>query len=216
VVSREPVISSGAPFILYVMDAYCGWCHGFSSRLREFEAANRHQIDFKVISGGLFVGERLRPTSAYAYISDANANIARLTGAQFGEPYKRLLAAGTFIMNSEDAAAALAALRALAPERGIHFAHRLQEAFYLNGRSLSDHHTIIDIAASEGLDTARVQSLLAGDAHKEALSDFSLAGRFGISSYPALLFVHGAQVHFLPATGATIEVLNARLDTLLA
>lgn len=204
------------PFVLYVMDAYCGWCWGFSSRLSEFEAANRHRIAFKVISGGLFMGERVRPMSAFPHIAEANKHIAQLTGARFGEPYEQLLAEGSFKMNSEDAAVGLAALRAVAPERGIHLAHRLQEAFYLNGQSLSDPTTIVDIAASEGLDTGQVQSLLAGEyARKEALSDFTLARQLGVASYPTLLLIDDAQVHSLPATGATIEVLNARLDALM-
>jgi putative protein-disulfide isomerase len=217
-VSQEESMSLGTePCVLYVMDAYCGWCHGFSPRLREFEAANRHRVEFRVISGGLFVAERLRPIGTYAYISDANAHIAQLTGAQFGEPYQRLLADGSFVMNSNDAAEALAALRAFAPERGIHFAARLQEAFYLKGRSLSDHDTIIDIAVSEGLDAAQVHRLLVGKyARKAAAADFSLARRLGVASYPTLLFVEGTQAHVMPATGATIGVLNARLDALLA
>jgi putative protein-disulfide isomerase len=209
-VSRIPA------FILYVMDAYCGWCWGFSSRLREFEAANRHRIAFKVISGGLFIAERARPISFYPHIAEANAHISEITGAQFGEPYQQLLAEGSIVMNSEDAAMGLAALRALAPDRGIHFAHRMQEAFYSEGRSLSDRDTIIDIARSEGLDTAQVRNLLTSEyARKESLSDFSLARRLGVSSYPTLLFIDGDQAHSLPATGATIEALNARLNSLL-
>lgn len=46
-------------YVLYVGDAYCGWCYGFGPRLHEVEAANRGRIAFRVISGGLFVGDRL-------------------------------------------------------------------------------------------------------------------------------------------------------------
>jgi putative protein-disulfide isomerase len=210
------MVSHTPAFILYVMDAYCGWCYGFSSRLREFEAANRHRIAFKVISGGLFIAERARPISAYPHIAEANAHIAELTGAQFGEPYQRLLTEGRFVMNSEDAARGLAALRTVAPERGIDFAHRMQEAFYSEGRSLSDPDTIVDIAASEGLDTAKLRNLLTSEyTRKESLAEFSLARRLGVPSYPTLLLMDGAQAHSLPATGATIEALNERLNTLL-
>jgi putative protein-disulfide isomerase len=30
--------------VVYVMNAYCGWCWGFSARIVEFEAANRHRV----------------------------------------------------------------------------------------------------------------------------------------------------------------------------
>jgi putative protein-disulfide isomerase len=56
---------SKKPCVLYVADAYCGWCFGFGPRLREFEAGNLHRVDFRVISGGLFVGERVQPINRY-------------------------------------------------------------------------------------------------------------------------------------------------------
>ena len=67
--------------VVYVMDAYCGWCWGFSARIVELEASNRHRVPFTAISGGLFTGQRARPISAYPHIPEANARIARLTGA---------------------------------------------------------------------------------------------------------------------------------------
>jgi hypothetical protein len=66
--------------VVYVMDAYCGWCWGFSARIVEFEAANRHRVPFTAISGGLFTGQRARPISAYPHIPEANARIARGIG----------------------------------------------------------------------------------------------------------------------------------------
>jgi putative protein-disulfide isomerase len=45
-------------------------------------------------------------------------------------------------MNSSDAAAALAALRDFAPQKSIHWARELQEAFYARGQSLSEPDTI--------------------------------------------------------------------------
>ena len=49
-----------------------------------------------------------------------------------------------------------------------------------------------------------------------AASDFALARQVGASTYPTLLFVDGPKVQSLPATGAALEVLNERLDALLA
>ena len=106
-----------ATSVLYVMDAYCGWCWGTSERMGEFEAANRHRVAFSVISGGLFVAERAKPMASYPHIPEANERIARLTGAAFGESYRSRLQEGSMIMDSLDAGAALAALRAQDPGR---------------------------------------------------------------------------------------------------
>lgn len=210
-------VSDDTPSVVYVADAYCGWCWGFGERVAEFEQANRGRVRFTVISGGLFTGERAGPISMYPHIPEANARIARLTGATFGGAYQRLLQEGTMVMDSADAAAALAALREQAPERAIHWLHRLQEDFYVHGRCLSDPGTIAGIAAADGLDARRVLDRLAdGSAAALARADFAKARALGVSTYPTLLFVDGLQAHGLPATGTALSTLNEKLDALLA
>jgi putative protein-disulfide isomerase len=44
--------------LIYVWDAYCGWCYGFSKSLRAFYK-NHPDIPLEVISGGLFQGDQL-------------------------------------------------------------------------------------------------------------------------------------------------------------
>ena len=203
--------------IVYVMDAYCGWCWGFSARLTEFEAANRNRVAFTAVSGGLFTGVRVAPIAAYPHIPEANARIAQLTGARFGSAYDQLLKAGEMVMNSLDAAAALAVLRELAPERAIQWAHQLQQAFYERGQSLSERATIARIASEGGLDARAVLSRLQdGSAVAAAEADFALARRLGVSTYPTLLLVNGQEAHSLPANGVGLDDMNRRLDALLA
>jgi putative protein-disulfide isomerase len=208
---------STQPYVLYVADAYCGWCFGFGPRLKEFEAANRDRIDFRVISGGLFVGDRAQPIGQYPHIPDANARIARLTGVRFGPAYNAILEQGTFVLDSAAAAAGLAALRAQDEQRGIEFFHQIQQEFYGEGRSLSDPETYVRIAAATGLDPDRTKQLLAsGDAAKLAQADFATARRLGVTTYPTLLLIDGSKVHRLPATGTALEVLNRELTQALA
>ncbi|MDA8519191.1 DsbA family protein [Acidovorax sp. NCPPB 4044] len=119
------------------------------------------------------------------------------------------------------AAAALtlstAAAQAQAPERAVHWAHALQAAFYGHGLSLSDPGTIAGIADANGLDASAVlRDLREGPAERQAHRDFAMAGQLGAVSYPTLLFVDGAEVHPLPATGTPLDVLNHRLGVLLA
>jgi putative protein-disulfide isomerase len=193
--------------IVYVMDAYCGWCWGFSARLTEFEAANRNRVAFTAVSGGLFTGVRVAPIAAYPHIPEA----------RFGSAYDQLLQAGEMVMNSLDAAAALAVLRELAPERAIQWAHQLQQAFYERGQSLSERATIARIASEGGLDARAVLSRLQdGSAVAAAEADFALARRLGVSTYPTLLLVNGQEAHSLPANGVGLDDMNRRLDALLA
>jgi len=208
---------SKQPFVLYVADAYCGWCFGFGPRLKEFETANRDRVDFRVLSGGLFVGERARPISHYPHIAEANARIARLTGVRFGPAYNAVLEQGTFVMDSAAAAAGLAALRSPDERRGIEYFHQIQQAFYGEGRSLSDPETYARIAAAGGLDPDRTRQMLAsGEAAKLAQADFTLARTLGATTYPTLLLIDGSNIHRLPATGTALEVMNGELSQALA
>ena len=203
---------SKRPHVLYVADAYCGWCFGFGPGLKEFEAANGDRVDFRVISGGLFVGERVQPISQFTHIPEANARIARLTGVRFGPAYDAVLEQGSFVMDSAAAAAGLAALRSQNEGKGIEFFDQIQQAFYGEGRSLSEPETYARIATASGLDSDRTKHMLAsGEAAKLAQADFAMARALGVTTYPTLLVINESHVHRLPATGTTLEVMNLEL-----
>lgn len=173
--------------LLYVFDAYCGWSHGFSSTLREVTA--RHpDLPVEVISGGLFTGARRVPIRQFGYVQGANAQIAELTGAVFGEAYERLIADGSFVMDSEAAARGVAALRGAAPGRAAELAVALQDAFYADGLSLSEPDTYRKVAAAAGLDAEAVATAFASpEAHAAAEADFRRAAELGVTGFPTLL-----------------------------
>ncbi len=201
--------------VIYVMDAYGGWCWGFSQRMREFEATDLHCVAFAAISGGLFIGERAKSIASYPHIPEANERIAQMTGATFSDEYRALPPQGDMLMNSLDTAAGLAVLRAQAPERAVYWAHKMQAAFYGHSLSLSEHATIGGIAAANGLDeAAALRDIKSGTGDTLARSDIELTRQLGVSSYPTLLFVDSRNVHRLPATGTALSMLNQILDTL--
>lgn len=43
---------------IYVWDAYCGWCYGFSNSIRTLHE-NHPEISLTLVSGGLFVGKEV-------------------------------------------------------------------------------------------------------------------------------------------------------------
>lgn len=203
--------------VVYVFDAYCGWCWGFSQRMTEFEQANRDRVKFTVVSGGLFTGSRIVPISDLTHVAGANKRITSLTGAVFGPDFGKVVEEGSFKMDSGAAGAAMAALRAQAPDRAVYWAKQLQAAFYTHGLSLSEPSTIAAIASANGLDEGRIlQSLTDGTAQAQAEADFALARTLQVSSYPTLLYIDGTSVHQLPATGTPLATLNGVLDGLLA
>jgi putative protein-disulfide isomerase len=202
--------------VLYVTDAYCTWCYGFGPTLHNFYEANRHRVLFRVISGGMFVGELRLPIRSYGHIEEVTARIAQRMGVTFGDPYKALLREGSFVQDSEAAAAGFAALRDQAPDLSIAFISAMQQAFYREGLNLSDAETYAMVARDYDLDSERVVSFFTGpEGAAAAQQDFSLARELGVSSYPALLVRRGEIVSRLPSVGNSPEALTRRLDAAL-
>ncbi|MFJ4978002.1 DsbA family protein [Streptomyces coeruleorubidus] len=200
--------------LVYVFDAYCGWSHGFSDTLREVVA--RHPgLPVEVISGGLFTGPRRVPIREFGYVQGANARIAELTGAEFGEAYERLIADGSLVMDSEAAARGVAALCRTAPGRAPELAAAVQHAFYVDGLSLSEAATYRAVAQAAGLDPdAVVSAFQAPEASNVAADDFHRAAGLGVSGFPTLLAVDGDAVTSLARGHATADEVDQRIAAL--
>ncbi|MCW8379631.1 DsbA family protein [Streptomyces justiciae] len=197
--------------LVYVFDAYCGWSHGFSGTLRE--VVSRHpELPVEVVSGGLFTGSRRVPIREFGYVQGANAKIAELTGAEFGPAYDRLIADGSFVMDSEAAARGVAALRQAAPDRAAELAIALQQAFYVDGLSLSDPATYRTVAEAAGLDAAAVVAAFDAPAADDAAeADFRRSAELGVTGFPTLLGFDGDLVTVLAHGHATADDVDRRL-----
>lgn len=172
--------------ITYFFDAYCGWCYAASPALRALAEAD--DVDINVVHGALFAGDRAAPIREYAHIPAANERIAALTGAQFGQPYEELLASGTLVLDSDDAARGLAALQEVAgPERDLELAAAMQSAFYVDGLSLSEVGTYQVLAERLGLDAGSVVGALSSATAAERAAEAQrYARQLGVDHYPTL------------------------------
>ena len=149
-----------------------------------------------MVSGGLFTGPRRVPIREFGYVQGANAKISELTGAEFGDGYERLIADGSFVMDSEAAARGVAALRQAAPDRAVELAAALQRAFYVDGLSLSDPATYRDgrRGGRPGRRRRRRRLRRARGAGRRRQADFRRAAELGVTGFPTLLAVDGDRV----------------------
>ena len=199
--------------LTYGFDAYCGWCYGFGPAVRAFAAENRDRIDLRVLSGGLFTGSKAQPIGSYPHIPQANKRISELTGVEFGQGYQAVLEAGTRLMDSEDAAAGLIALRREDLSRSVEFAGAIQSAWYLDGADLADVEVYRRLAGELGLDADRVAAAFEDpSARSEAQEDFRELRRLGVDSYPTLLLHTETGDHRLGGPVADAKTLTEALD----
>lgn len=197
--------------LIYVWDAYCGWCYGFSNSLKDLHEAHP-ELELTVLSGGLFIGPKKAPISSYPHIPGANMRISQLTGAKFGEQYNELLKEGSFVLDSEAAARGFSALKSFAPEKAYYLAADMQTKFYYEGKSLSDEETYREIARDHNLDEDAVADRFRDSiSATEAFNEFEEVQNLGVHSYPTLFLKKGDEYISLGGGVMTVDKLEASL-----
>ncbi|WP_416885975.1 DsbA family protein [Marinospirillum sp.] len=200
--------------LIYVGDAYCGWCWGRAPQWQALAAVWQQELPVEVISGGLFIGPRVQPMARLPYLASANLQIQQMTGAEFGAPYQALLSEGRFCMDSMQAARGLISLKSQAPERATELFHLLQAAFYQQGLDLGASATYQQLAQTAGLDPDAILHTYA-TSEAQAVAEFQLARQLGVEHYPSLVLWHQHQAHPLPISTASLEELHLQIRALL-
>jgi putative protein-disulfide isomerase len=138
--------------LIYVYDALCGWCYGFSGIITEFVGNHPELTDVEVISGGMVRGERVGPISGMAsYLSKAYKEVEDRTGVKFGDAFlNETLVEGTAILNSLPPSIALSIFKTKKPEEQLQFASGIQKAIYYDGKKPEDPNLYSELALPLG------------------------------------------------------------------
>lgn len=179
---------------MYVFDALCGWCFGFSPTVKHVARALEGEVELEVVSGGLKRGARVgRLDEVAPYIRTAYRDVERATGVRFGRAFlDGPLARGDLVLDSLPPARALAVVKAIRPDLSLEFAAGLHDAIYLRGLQPRDPALASLLAGSLGLDVAVFDEAFASPRSIElAEQDFTRAAVLGVSSYPTLVLVTG-------------------------
>ena len=191
------------PELIYIYDAYCTWCYGFSNVVRQLSAHYGHRLDYSVLSGGMVRGARVAPIAAVApLLAQGYQQVAATTGAVFGAPFLNLLAEGTALVDSEMTGAALTVFKRYRPAQALDFAHVLQSSFYQKGIDLSNYEAYRPIFQDFGLDTEGVLSEMASDELRyETMVEFQTIDNWGIKGFPCALLKLPDNQYFMIAKG---------------
>ncbi len=204
--------------LIYVYDALCGWCYGFSPVITEFHEQHKDEMEFEVLSGGMITGGRIGPIGEVAgYISQAYKDVERATGVQFGEGFlKGILEEGSAIFTSIPPSVALTVFKQHQPEHAISFAARLQKAIYYDGIEPTDYSAYGKLAAEFGLDAdAFVAQMKEDESLKMIRAEFQRAGAMGVTGFPTIFLEQNGQYTVLARGYVPKERLQAALDRVL-
>ena len=198
--------------VIYVYDALCGWCYGFSSVINEFEEKYKDQVSFEVVSGGMITGNRIGPIGEVApYISWAYKDVEKATGIKFGEKFlNETLKDGKAIFTSIPLAIAMSVFKKLQPNNSIAFASALQKAIYYDGMEPENINAYGAIAQKFDLDADSFVVAMRDSANLElAKKDFQKSKELGVSGFPTVFVEIDNTYHKLSSGYLSLKSLES-------
>lgn len=143
----------------YIFDPLCGWCYAAAPLVEAARHIPRLQLQW--YAGGMLAGPQAKRINAdwRAHVLPHDQRIHQLTGQPFGEAYTDglLNQVGTLLDSAPPITALLAVQTMAQPAdrpavHALDLLHRIQQAHYVQGRTISDADTLQQIAAEAGLD----------------------------------------------------------------
>lgn len=205
--------------IIYVYDALCGWCYGFSQVIDLLYDNYGNQLEFEVVSGGMVTGERIGPVSDMAdYISRAYIDVENASGVKFGKAFiETTLYRDDVVFSSVEPAIALSVFKTLQPQNAVKFASAIQKAIYFHGAEPALFATYADLAMDFGISRADFLEKM-NDPQSLALAevDFQRSKSLGVNGFPTIFYedTNGDLVQ-LSRGFTSYENIVARLKPLL-
>jgi putative protein-disulfide isomerase len=183
--------------LLYVMDPMCSWCWGFAPVAEALvEQARAAGLPLHLVVGGLRTGSgaALEPTTK-RYILEHWQAVKDTTGQSFR--FDGALPDG-FVYDTEPACRAVVAARSLDPDIAWQLVKEIQQAFYLDGRDVTQASVLTELAEKAGL--PKIEFAEAFDSAEQlaaTASDFGWVQDLGIAGFPTLLAERKGQLALL-------------------
>lgn len=180
--------------LLYVMDPMCSWCWGFAPVFQSLaEQAQAQGVELHLIAGGLRTGSGAAlDNTTRNYILEHWQAVADATGQPF--KFDGALPDG-FVYDTEPACRALVTARNLDPQSAWPLVKLIQQAFYAEGRDVSQASILVELAEKAGL--PRIVFAEAFDSveqHAATADDFTWVQDLGIAGFPTLLAERDGQL----------------------
>lgn len=198
--------------LLYVMDPMCSWCWGFAPVADALvEQARVAGLPLHLVVGGLRTGSggALEPATR-RYILEHWQAVKDTTGQSFR--FDGALPDG-FVYDTEPACRAVVAARSLDPDIAWRLVKEIQQAFYLEGRDVTQASVLAELAENAGL--PRIEFAEAFDSAEQqaaTASDFSWVQDLGLAGFPTLLAERNGQLALLTNGYQPLEQLSPLLS----
>lgn len=204
--------------MIYVFDAICGWCFGFSPVMSRFAEEYKDIIEIEVVSGGLMLGEKAGPIRITgAHIPKAYQMVEKMTGVEFGQKFlSERLEEGTMILNSLPPAIALCIMKDEHPENVVAFAGLMHKMYYVDGVEPENIKEYGRYAATLGCNEEEFNSKMALPEYlTKAQEDFKYAQELKAFGFPTVILQKNGKSETLFSGYRSYEQLKSQIDTIL-
>lgn len=204
--------------LLYFYDPLCGWCFGFSPVISKLEKEFQSQIDFEAISGGMVLGDRVKPLSEMKdYLKEAMPRLEEMTGVKFGKPYLDILEEGSLMLNSELPCIAMTVFKSMTNKSSIEFASALQSTLYEKGINLNEIENYKELVESFDLSWEVFKSKLVDPTYKEkTYQEFQIGQQMGIGGFPSVVLSIGKQGYLIARGYRPESEMKAVIEEILS
>lgn len=200
--------------LIYVYDALCGWCFGFSPVMRQLEKEFSSQLDIEVLSGGLKFDKAVGTINQVApFIKTAYKDVERSCGVKFGDAFVQgPLKRGTMMLNSLPPAIAMQVVKEKRPELSLPFSRQLHKMMYTDGVDPEQMGSYARYAQAIGFDTTQFTKKMRTPIYEQkARAEFQRSSQLGVTGFPALFVVKNGRPEWVVSGFVSYDVLMERL-----
>jgi putative protein-disulfide isomerase len=190
----------------YIYDPFCGWCYAAAPLVTA--ATQLNGLKVVLHGGGMLTGAGAKKMSPEwrEFVRPHEQRIATLSGQSFGAAYRDHAQSNyELVLDSGPPTAAMLAAEELAGA-GLAMLKRLQVAYYVEGRPISERHEILKVSSELGLESAVFPKALnhaTEKLDKHFQSTHELLARIGGRGFPTFAIEQGNKIanfhlgHFL-------------------
>jgi len=184
--------------IIYVFDPFCTWCYAMSDVVERIENEYSEDFTFVAKTGGMILGDSVGSINDnFSFLKTAYQKVEDHTGTQFGPSFKKdVLEVGDYVISSLEPSIAMTVFKSLDEKNAIKFLHKLQEAFYFDGKDIKDKVVLSELASQFGVDKSEFVKRFEDPKYLDMTNEeFAEVGKWGVSGYPAIFLRDGENLY---------------------
>ena len=203
-----------APHLWYFADPMCSWCWGFSPVIETLRDEYHDRMKIALVLGGLRHETAPMTAAGRAEILHHWQQVHTRTGQPFR--FDNALPEG-FVYDTEPACRAVVTVGGIDPVRIFPLFKAIQNAFYAEGRDVTQPGVLADLAAELGVDKGAFLPAFDSEAARaRTQAHFKQTRQAGVHGFPALILQQDAQLTPVSSGCQPLDAVRAAIEAGLA